>query len=67
MTRTFKSRASRSASLGGSGLTSRAIATFSQIGASTWCLLDDPDCIDLMARFIRARPELWNEDIAEEG
>ena len=30
-------------------------------------LLDDPDCIDLMARFIRARPELWNEDIAEEG
>jgi cytosine deaminase len=30
-------------------------------------LLDDPDCIDLMARFIRERPELWNEDIAEEG
>jgi cytosine deaminase len=30
-------------------------------------LLDDPDCIDLMARFIRERPELWNEDIAEGG
>ena len=30
-------------------------------------LLDDPDCIGLMARFIRERPELWNEDIAEEG
>jgi cytosine deaminase len=30
-------------------------------------LLDDPECIDLMARFIRERPELWNEDIAEAG
>ena len=30
-------------------------------------LLHDPACIDLMARFIRERPELWNEDIAEEG
>jgi creatinine deaminase len=30
-------------------------------------LLDDPGCIELMARFIRERPELWNEDIAEEG
>jgi cytosine/creatinine deaminase len=30
-------------------------------------LLDDRGCIDLMARFIRERPELWNEDIAEEG
>jgi cytosine deaminase len=30
-------------------------------------LLDDPACIDLMARFIRERPELWLEDIAEEG
>jgi creatinine deaminase len=28
-------------------------------------LLDDPECIELMARFIRERPELWNEDIAE--
>jgi cytosine deaminase len=27
-------------------------------------LLDDPDCIDLMARFIRERPDLWDEDIA---
>jgi cytosine/creatinine deaminase len=30
-------------------------------------LLEDPGCIELMARFIRERPELWNEDIAEEG
>ena len=26
---------------------------------------DDPDCIALMARFIREKPELWNEDIME--
>ncbi len=30
-------------------------------------LLQDPDCIELMARFIREHPEIWNEDIAEEG
>jgi creatinine deaminase len=24
---------------------------------------DDPECIRLMTEFIRARPELWNEDI----
>ena len=29
-------------------------------------LLNDPDCIQLMERFIQERPELWNEDIAEE-
>ena len=29
-------------------------------------LLDDPACIDLMARFIREYPELWHEDIAED-
>lgn len=27
-------------------------------------LLDSPECIDLMARFIRERPEVWDEDIA---
>ena len=27
-------------------------------------ILDDPDCIELMSRFIRERPELWDEDIA---
>ena len=27
-------------------------------------LLDDPECIALMRRFIRERPELWDEDIA---
>jgi creatinine deaminase len=27
-------------------------------------VLDDPDCIALMARFIKERPELWHEDIA---
>jgi len=24
---------------------------------------DDPGCIELMGRFIRERPEIWNEDI----
>ena len=27
---------------------------------------DDPDCIALMERFIREKPEIWAEDIAEE-
>lgn len=27
-------------------------------------LMDDPDCTELMARFIRERPDLWDEDIA---
>ena len=26
-------------------------------------IADDPECIALMEEFIRARPELWNEDI----
>ncbi len=29
-------------------------------------VIDDADCIALMERFIAERPELWNEDIAEE-
>ena len=29
--------------------------------------LNDAQCIDLMARFIREKPALWNEDIAEQG
>jgi cytosine/creatinine deaminase len=29
-------------------------------------IADDPDCIALMARFIREKPELWHEDIMEE-
>ena len=29
-------------------------------------VMDDPACMELMARFIRERPELWNEDIAED-
>lgn len=29
-------------------------------------LVQDPDCIALMTRFIREKPELWHEDIAEE-
>lgn len=29
-------------------------------------LADDPDCIALMRRFIQEKPELWNEDIAED-
>ena len=27
---------------------------------------DDPDCIALMEKFIREKPELWAEDIAED-
>ena len=27
-------------------------------------LLDDPECVSLMQRFVRERPELWDEDIA---
>jgi creatinine deaminase len=26
-------------------------------------LLDDPECFDLMSKFIVARPDVWNEDI----
>jgi cytosine deaminase len=29
-------------------------------------IADDQDCIALMTRFIAEKPELWNEDIAEE-
>ncbi|NNJ75413.1 MAG: nucleoside deaminase [Anderseniella sp.] len=29
-------------------------------------IADDADCIALMTRFIAEKPELWNEDIAEE-
>ena len=29
-------------------------------------LADDPDCIALMTRFIKEKPELWAEDIAED-
>ena len=29
-------------------------------------IADDPDCIALMTRFIKEKPELWNEDIAED-
>jgi creatinine deaminase len=29
-------------------------------------IADDPDCIALMEKFIEEKPELWNEDIAEE-
>ncbi len=30
-------------------------------------LADDSDCIDLMQRFIKEKPELWAEDIAEDN
>jgi cytosine/creatinine deaminase len=29
-------------------------------------IADDPECIALMTRFIKEKPELWNEDIAED-
>ncbi len=28
-------------------------------------VLDDPECVRLMEEFIRARPELWDEDIGK--
>ncbi len=28
-------------------------------------ILDDPDCVQMMHDFIRARPDLWNEDIGK--
>ena len=28
-------------------------------------VLDDPECVRLMEEFIRARPDLWDEDIGE--
>jgi cytosine/creatinine deaminase len=30
-------------------------------------VLDDPECVTLMTDFIRASPELWFEDIGEDG
>jgi len=29
-------------------------------------IVNDADCIELMKKFIQEKPELWNEDIAEE-
>jgi creatinine deaminase len=29
-------------------------------------VVNDKDCIDLMGRFINEKPQLWNEDIAED-
>jgi cytosine deaminase len=28
-------------------------------------ILNDPECIELLAQFIREKPELWDEDIGE--
>ena len=30
-------------------------------------VLDDPECVQLMEDFIAAHPQLWNEDIGEDG
>ena len=30
-------------------------------------VVDDLDCVELMAEFIAAHPRLWNEDIGQEG
>ena len=29
-------------------------------------VLDDPECVQMMAEFIAAHPQLWNEDIGED-
>jgi cytosine/creatinine deaminase len=39
-------------------------ADFLQRNSVSTAILDDRDCSELMARFIRERPELWDEDIA---
>ena len=41
------------------------VAFLSERGVEV-ALLQDPDCIELMGRFIREQPEIWNEDIAED-
>lgn len=40
------------------------IAFLSERGVEV-ALIDDPDCIELMGRFIRDNPAIWSEDIAE--
>ena len=30
-------------------------------------VLDDPECVELMSAFIKERPDIWYEDIGEEG
>ncbi|WP_166347773.1 deaminase [Phytoactinopolyspora limicola] len=45
------------------------------VGGHTWLaehgtdivLLDDPQCVELMEHFIAANPELWMEDIGDDG
>ena len=39
------------------------IALLREAGVDTVCL-DDPDCRELMSRFIGERPDIWHEDIA---
>jgi cytosine/creatinine deaminase len=29
-------------------------------------VVDSPECVDLMERFIEEYPEIWNEDIGED-
>jgi cytosine deaminase len=29
-------------------------------------VLDDPECVQLLGKFVSAHPEVWNEDIGEE-
>lgn len=29
--------------------------------------LASPECIEMLAKFVRERPEIWNEDIGEDG
>ena len=41
------------------------VAVLAERGVAV-ALVQDPDCIALMERFIREHPEVWNEDIAED-
>lgn len=38
---------------------------FLEDGGIEVSLMEDRDCINLMSKFIEEKPELWNEDIAE--
>ncbi len=47
----------------GENVTFRGEEELLQARGVSLTILQDPECIQMMSRFIAARPELWNEDI----
>jgi cytosine/creatinine deaminase len=47
----------------GENVTFRGEEELLQARGVSLTILQDPECIRMMSRFIAARPELWNEDI----